>query len=97
MRAKITLQVKETAASRRLRMNLRHSRSFHQEFYETFLNFYVSVGVHVMKIDQNFRTAEHPQKLKSPNLATFKCWFYPPLGQTDELLELAVNLPNEIY
>lgn len=37
------------------------------------------------------------KKFKSPNLATFRRWFSPPLRQTGELLELAVNLPNETY
>lgn len=80
MRAKITLQVKETAASRCLGMNLRYLMSFHFKFYETFLNFYVSLGTHVMKNDQNFRTVEHPQEVQITKPGNIQVLVFPSLG-----------------
>lgn len=80
MRAKISLQVKEIAVSRCLGMNLRYLMSFHFQFYDTFLNFYVSVGTHVMKNDQNFRTVEHPQEVQITKPGNFQMLVFPSLG-----------------
>lgn len=80
MRGKITLQVKETAASRCLRMNLRYLRSFHLESYKTFLNFYVSVGIVIMKNDQNFWTVKHPQEAQITTPGNFQMLVFPSLG-----------------
>lgn len=80
MRAKITLQVKRTAASRYLRMYLRYLKAFSFEFYKTFLNFYVSGGIYAVKKDQNFRTVKHPQEVQITKPGNFQMLVFPSLG-----------------
>lgn len=79
-------------------MNLRYLRSFHSEFYETFLNFNVSVGIHVIiKTDQNFRTVKTSTRSSNHQTWQLSDVGFPLPWQADELLELEVNLPNETH
>lgn len=63
-----------------LRMNLRYLRSFHSEFYETFWNSNVSVGIYVsIKKDQNFRPVKHPQEVQITKPGNFQMLGFPSL------------------